>query len=62
LLTLEELAQRFAPEVQIACTAEFTARVLCTHFVEEIIPIDCEADGTRDVKYRSLQLPATSPK
>jgi len=33
LLTLAELAQRFAPEVQIACTAEFTARVRCTHVV-----------------------------
>jgi hypothetical protein len=34
-LTLIELAQRFEPEVQIACTAEFTARVRCTRVVAE---------------------------
>lgn len=53
LLTLAELAQRFAPVVQIACTTELTARVRCTHVVAESGPIDCEADGTRDVKHRS---------
>ena len=60
LLNLAELAQIFSPEVQIACTAKFSVRVRCS-CVAERSPIDCEADGSRGVKYRSLQLPVTSP-
>jgi len=60
LLNLAELFQIFALEIEIACTAKFTARVHSS-YVAERSPIDCEADGSQGVKYRSLQLPATSP-